>query len=71
LAWVCAKKDICCPIISAASLSQLENNAKALDIELTSDEIETLDQLYRPRDIINDYVPKPMPRHLGGVLTDS
>jgi aryl-alcohol dehydrogenase-like predicted oxidoreductase len=67
LAWVCAKEAICCPIIGASSESQLENNIKALDFELTRDEIETLDSLYRPRDVINDHVPKPMPRYLSGI----
>ncbi len=71
LAWVCSKESICCPIIGAGSVSQVENNIKALDLELSPSEIETLDQLYRPRDVINDHVPNPMPRHLGGVLTDS
>jgi aryl-alcohol dehydrogenase-like predicted oxidoreductase len=66
LAWVYAKEDICCPIIGASSVSQLENNVKALDLELTADEIATLDQMYRPRDVINDYVPEPMPRYLQG-----
>ena len=70
LAWVCSRESICCPIIGAGSVSQVENNVKALDLELKEDEIETLDQLYRPRDVINDHVPDPMPRHLGGVLTD-
>ena len=64
LAWVYSKEAICCPIIGASSVSQLENNVKALDLELTVDEIETLDQLYRPRDVINDHVPEPMPRYL-------
>ena len=71
LAWICAKEFICCPIIGAGSAIQVENNIKALDLELTLDEIETLDALYKPRDVINDHVPNPMPRHLGGVLTDS
>jgi len=71
LAWVCSKEAICCPIVGAGSVSQLENNTKALDLELAVDEIETLDILYRPRDVINDYVPDRMPRHLGGVLTDA
>ena len=70
LAWVCSRESICCPIIGAGSVSQVENNVKALDLDLSLDEIETLDQLYRPRDVINDHVPDPMPRHLGGVLTD-
>jgi len=67
LAWVYAKKAICCPIIGASSVSQLEKNVKALDLELTADEIEALDQLYRPRDVINDHVPNPMPRYLEGI----
>ena len=71
LAWVFAKEAICCPIIGAGSVSQVEENVKALDLELTPDEIGTLDQLYRLRDVINDHVTDRMPRHLGGVLTDS
>ena len=71
IAWVCSKEAICSPIISATSMSQLEDNVKALELELTADEIESLDQLYRPRDVVNDYVPVPMKRHLGGVLTES
>ncbi len=63
-AWVYAKKEICCPIIGASSVSQLENNVKALDMQLTVDEIEVLDQMYRPRDVINDQVLNPMPRYL-------
>jgi len=68
LAWVCAQETICCPIIGASSVSNVEDNVRALDFTLTADEIETLDGLYRPRDVINDHVPEPMPRHLGGVL---
>ncbi len=71
LAWVCAKQAICCPIMGADSVSHVEINIKALDLDLTPDEIETLDGLYRPRDVINDHVPDRMSRHLGGVLTDS
>ncbi len=66
LAWVYSKEDICCPIIGASSVSQLENNVTALDLELSANEIETLDALYRPRDVINDYVPEPMPRYWQG-----
>jgi aryl-alcohol dehydrogenase-like predicted oxidoreductase len=69
LAWVLSKGAICCPIIGAGSASQVENNVKALEFELTRDEIKTLDGLYRPRDVINDYVPDRMPRHLGGIQT--
>jgi aryl-alcohol dehydrogenase-like predicted oxidoreductase len=67
LAWVLSRESICCPIIGAGSVSQVENNIKALDFDLTTDEIEALDGLYRPRDVINDHVPNPMSRHYGGV----
>lgn len=69
-AWVCAKDDICCPIVGPAAVSQLEEYVKALDFELSPEEIETLDRLYRPRHVINDHVRNPMPRHLGGVLKE-
>jgi len=64
LAWVYSKEAICCPIIGASSVYQLEINVKALDLQLSPDEIGTLDDLYRPRDVINDHVPIPMPRYL-------
>ena len=64
LAWVYSRKTICCPIIGASSVRQIEDNIRALDLELTADEIGLLDQLYRPRDVINDHVPEPMPRYL-------
>lgn len=66
MAWVYSKEDICCPIMGASAVSQVENNVATLNFKLTSDEIETLDQLYRPRDLINDYVTDPMPRLLEG-----
>jgi aryl-alcohol dehydrogenase-like predicted oxidoreductase len=64
LAWILSKQDICCPILGASSAKQVENNVKALDVELTSEEIASLDAMYRPRDVINDYVPEPAPRYL-------
>jgi aryl-alcohol dehydrogenase-like predicted oxidoreductase len=66
LSWLYSRAAITCPIIGASSVSQLENNVAAMKLELTADEIETLDQLYRPRDVINDHVPEPMPRYLEG-----
>ena len=68
LAWVLSKDFICSPLIGADSPEHVENNIKALDLSLSGDEIEILDELYRPRDVLNDYVRNPMPRHLGGVL---
>ena len=71
LAWVLSKDFINCPIMGADAPGHVNNNIKALDLALSGEEIETLDSLYRPRDILNDYVPNPMPRHLGGVLADA
>ena len=64
LAWLYSKESVCCPIIGASSVSQIESNVGALDLVLSANEIETLDGLYRPRDVINDHVPNPMPRYL-------
>jgi len=64
LAWLYSRPAITCPIIGASSVSQLENNVSAMNLALTPDEVETLDQLYRPRDVINDHVPCPMSRYL-------
>ena len=64
LAWIYSRETICCPIIGASTVDQLEGNVNALDLGLTADEMETLNQLYRPRDVINDYVPRPVPRYL-------
>ena len=69
-AWVLAKSHICSPIIGPASVEQLDNYVNTLNFELTPEEVETLDQLYRPRDVINDHVRHPMPRYLGDILKD-
>jgi aryl-alcohol dehydrogenase-like predicted oxidoreductase len=71
LAWVYAKTAICCPIMTAGSVEQLDSNVAALELELTSEEISSLDAMYRPRDVVNDYVTELMPRHLGGVQTEA
>jgi aryl-alcohol dehydrogenase-like predicted oxidoreductase len=71
LAWVLSKDFICCPLLGADSPAHVAINIKALDLELSASEIELLDGLYRPRDILNDYVSNSMPRHLGGVRTGS
>ncbi len=66
LAWLYSREAITCPIIGASSVRQLENNVGAMNLELATDEIDALDQLYRPRDVINDHVPEPMPRYFEG-----
>ena len=64
LAWLYSRQDICCPILGASTISQLENNVEALDVSLSDEELSALDQMYHPRDMINDYILKPRPRYL-------
>jgi aryl-alcohol dehydrogenase-like predicted oxidoreductase len=66
LAWVLSRDDVCCPIVGASTVSQIENNIAAFDFDLTTDELESLDAMYKPRDVINDYVPEPVPRYWQG-----
>lgn len=49
LAWLSAKPGVTSPIIGARRLAQLEDNVKALDVKLTSDEIAKLDALTQPK----------------------
>lgn len=71
LAWVLSKDHITSPLVGASTVGHMDDNVKALELKLTQDEIQALDALYRPRDLINDYVTDPMPRHLGGIMSDS
>jgi aryl-alcohol dehydrogenase-like predicted oxidoreductase len=71
LAWVFSREAIRCPIIGAGSVKQVEENVRAMDFKLSPSEIKSLDAMYRPRDVINDHVPDPMPRHLGGVRPET
>jgi aryl-alcohol dehydrogenase-like predicted oxidoreductase len=50
LAWLLARGDDICPIPGVKSITHLEDNLKALDIELTSSETAWLDAAF-PADI--------------------
>lgn len=63
LAWVRQNPDICCPIIGASRLAHLEQALQALNLMLDPDELERLDTLYRPRDVICDQVVNPRQRY--------
>ena len=68
IAWVLSRKAVCAPIVSAATPDQLDNNVSALDLELEPAERASLEEMYRPRGVVNDYVTDLPQRHLGGVL---
>ena len=69
IAWVLSKKAVCSPIISARTVEQLDNNVAVLNLDLRPSEIAALDDMYRPRGVVNDYVKELPQRHLGGVLS--
>jgi diketogulonate reductase-like aldo/keto reductase len=48
LAWVQAQPGVTSTIIGARRLSQLEDNVKALEVELTAEELARLDALTKP-----------------------
>jgi aryl-alcohol dehydrogenase-like predicted oxidoreductase len=49
LAWVRAQAGVSSVIIGARRLSQLEDNVRAVDVDLTADELARLDELTKPR----------------------
>jgi len=48
LAWVLRNPVVTGPIVGATKLSHLEDALAALDVELTDDEVATLEAPYRP-----------------------
>ena len=69
IAWVLSRKAVCAPIVSATTVGQLENNVDSLNLELAPEEFASLEDMYRPRGVVNDYVRDLPERHLGGVLS--
>ena len=51
LAWVLAKDGVTAPIIGASKPNHIDDAIKALEVELSSDEIEALERPYRPRSV--------------------
>jgi len=51
LAWILHKPGITCPIIGASKMYQLEEAITALEIELTPENMTSLEELYRPHPV--------------------
>jgi aryl-alcohol dehydrogenase (NADP+) len=60
LAWVFSKEVITTPIVGISKMEHLEQAVEALDIELSSEENEYLEELYQPRELIGHYGGEPM-----------
>lgn len=48
LAWVLYNPAVTCPIIGPRTLTQLEGNLKALDVEFTDEDLQRIDALVKP-----------------------
>ncbi|MBT4494299.1 MAG: aldo/keto reductase [Gammaproteobacteria bacterium] len=61
LAWLLAKSDFIAPIPGTKRISYLEENAAAADLNLSADDITTLDEMFDPAKVAGDrYVPSGM-----------
>lgn len=52
LAWLLQKKPVASPIVGATKLSQLEDAYAALSLRLTQEDIDYLEQLYVPHNVV-------------------
>ena len=52
LAWLLQKQPVTAPIIGATKISHLEGAIGALDVELTSDEVASLEEPYVPHPVV-------------------
>lgn len=52
LAWLMHKPMLAAPIIGATKLHHVEDAVKAVDVKLTAEEINYLEELYLPHDVV-------------------
>ncbi|WP_338055250.1 aldo/keto reductase [Sulfobacillus harzensis] len=52
LAWVLQQKPVTAPIVGATKLHHLDDAVKALDIQLTGEEIQRLEEAYVPHPVL-------------------
>ena len=50
LAWLLCKPGVCAPVVGVSKVSQLVGLVEATDIVLVPDDIDYLEELYRPLD---------------------
>jgi 1-deoxyxylulose-5-phosphate synthase len=58
-AWILQAPGVTAPIVGATKLNQLKESIAAVDIKLTSQEIEALEKPYRPHPILGHTQPEP------------
>jgi aryl-alcohol dehydrogenase (NADP+) len=52
LAWLLHQPGVTSPIIGASQMDHLEQDAAAIEIELSSEELEMLDEPYQPHPVL-------------------
>ncbi|WP_145029458.1 aldo/keto reductase [Paenibacillus sp. Y412MC10] len=60
LAWLLAKAGVSSVLVGASKMSQLEDNLKAIDLELTAEEMLLLDQATQPRPLYPNWFADSM-----------
>jgi 1-deoxyxylulose-5-phosphate synthase len=61
LAWLLANPVVTSPIVGASKPHHLDDAVAALDIELTAEEIASLEEPYRPHPVLGMFPPRPAP----------
>lgn len=64
MAWVVNNPNVTCPLIGADTPQQIADAVAAADLRLDAEETAFLEELYVPRDVINDHAPVRRPRGL-------
>jgi aryl-alcohol dehydrogenase-like predicted oxidoreductase len=62
LAWVMSRKGVTSTLIGVETIEQLDANIATLNIQISDEEMQSIDRHYTPCDVINDYVEKRIPR---------
>ena len=59
LVWVLARLEIPSPIIGASKMQHREDAVAALEIELTTEDLARLEEVYRPHGVLGHQYPSP------------
>jgi aryl-alcohol dehydrogenase-like predicted oxidoreductase len=58
LAWVASRPGVAAPIVGATAESHIDDAVAALSIELTAEEVQRLEQPYRPHQVVGIQTPR-------------
>jgi 1-deoxyxylulose-5-phosphate synthase len=62
LSWVINRPGVSSTLFAVKNIAQLVEQIVALDLKLTLEELQSIDRLYTPCDVINDYFTHRIPR---------